>query len=59
MQQEIIRSRFLAALIKIRPSWENEKQFTKILSKMEKGKDLKKKEFDKIYCILREQGQRS
>lgn len=57
MEQKLVISRFLAAVGKTRSSWENDKQFTKILRKMEKGKNLKKKEFNKLYFILRERGQ--
>jgi hypothetical protein len=56
MEQQLILSKFLSALEKTRPNWESEKQFTRILKKMEKGKNLKKKEFEKLYFILRERG---
>ena len=56
MEQELLNS-FLSAVIKTRKSWNNDKQFQKIAEKMEKGKNLKRKEFEKVYSILREQGQ--
>lgn len=48
---------FLSAVAKTRKSWNNDKQFQKIVEKMEKGKNLKRKEFEKVYSVLREQGQ--
>jgi len=56
MEQELVSS-FLSAVIKTRKSWNNDKQFQKIVEKMEKGESLKRKEFEKVYSILREQGQ--
>jgi len=56
MEQELVSS-FLSAVIKTRKSWNNDKQFQKIVEKMEKGENLKRKEFEKVYSILREQGQ--
>jgi len=56
VEQKLIISRFLATVGKTHSNWENDKQFTKIIRKMEKGKNLKKKEFDKLYFILRERG---
>jgi hypothetical protein len=56
MEQDLLTSRFLNTLRKNRENWENNKQFTKIIKKMEKGKNLKKKEFEKIYFLLRGTG---
>jgi hypothetical protein len=56
LKQEQVNS-FLGAVIKTRKSWNNDKQFQKIVEKMEKGKHLKRKEFEKVYAVLREQGQ--
>jgi hypothetical protein len=56
LEQELSNS-FLNAVIKTRKSWNNDKQFKKIVEKMEKGKNLKRKEFEKVYSMLREQGQ--
>jgi len=54
MEQTLTRARFLATLGKTRNQWKNDKQFKKIIQKMEKGKNLKKKEFDKFWSILQE-----
>jgi hypothetical protein len=32
--------------------WKHDKEFAKIVTKMEKGKNLKKKEFDKIHWFI-------
>ena len=56
MQLEQQNARFLEAVIGIRSSWEHDKEFTKIVKKMEKGKNLKKNEFAKIHWILWERG---
>jgi len=56
MQLEQQNARFLAAIIKIRPRWEHDKEMNKIVKKMEKGKGLKKKEFAKIHWVLWERG---
>jgi len=57
LEQELLNSRFLRAIMKTRRSWENDKQFSKIVKKMQKGKNLKRKEFDQVYFLLRERGQ--
>jgi hypothetical protein len=56
MQLEQQNARFLEAVIEIRSSWEHDKEFTKIVEKMEKGKNLEKNEFAKIHWILWERG---
>ena len=48
--------KFLIALEKTRELWDNDKQFAKIVQKMQKGKNLKRKEFDKVHAHLREYG---
>ncbi len=53
MEQELVTSRFIRALKKNQISQGNNKQIAKILSKMEKGKNLKAKEFNKVYFLLR------
>jgi hypothetical protein len=55
--QELLNTRFLKALKKTCKTWENDKEFSKIVKKMEKGKNLKKKEFARVYCILWERNQ--
>jgi len=52
MEQTLTRARFLVTLGKTRNQWKNDRQFNKIMQKMEKGKNLKKKEFDKFWSIL-------
>ena len=49
-------TRFLKTIKKTRSSWEHDREFMKIVQKMEKGKNLKKNEFDKIHRILWEMG---
>ena len=46
--------KFLNALKNTRKFWDNDKHFTKIVQKMEKGKNLKRKEFDKVYTHIRD-----
>lgn len=43
---------FLRTILKNREKWEHDKQFAKIVKKMEKGKNLKKKEFAKIHWFI-------
>ena len=57
MEQEPSNPKFLRALMKTRTIWESDKQFTKIFQKMEKGKNLKREEFDRVYFMIREMGQ--
>ena len=52
--QEPLNAKFLRALEKTRILWDNDKQLTKIVQKMQKGKNLKRKEFDKVYFHIRE-----
>jgi len=52
--QEPLNAKFLRALEKTRILWDNDKQLTKIVQKMQKGKNLKRKEFDKVYFYIRE-----
>ena len=49
---EPLNVKFLRALEKTRKLWVNDKQFAKIVKKMEKGKNLKRKEFDKVHTHL-------
>jgi hypothetical protein len=44
---------FLSVLNKTRLKWHNDKKFAKIVKKMEKGKNLKRKEFDEVYTRIR------
>ncbi len=52
---EALNGKFLATLEKVRIACYDDKQLAKIMAKMQKGKNLKKKEFAKIYFLLREQ----
>jgi len=47
-----LNDRFLETLINNRASWENEKEFSKVVKKMEQGKNLKLNEFNKFRWIL-------
>lgn len=47
---------FLNAIIKNREDWKHNKEFAKIVEKMQKGRNLKKKEFAKIHWFLWEKG---
>jgi hypothetical protein len=46
--------RVLNTLKKTRKLWSNDKQFSKIVEKMQKGKNLKTKEFNAVQSYLRE-----
>ena len=45
--------KFLNALKKTRKFWSNDKHFMKIFQKIQKGKNLKRNEFDKVQYYLR------
>ena len=49
---EPITDRFLETLRKNQTNWQNDKEFAKIVKKMEKGKNLKKNEFAKVQWTL-------
>ena len=53
MEKEPENAMFLRILKKTRSRWYNDKQFAKIVRKMEKGKKLRGKEFDKVYMHIR------
>jgi len=48
-QQKVL---FLNVLIKNREDWKHNKEFAKIVEKIQKGKQLKKKEFTKIHWFI-------
>jgi hypothetical protein len=50
--------KFLNALKNTRKFWDNDKHFTKIVQKMEKGKNLKRDEFYKVQFYLQKGYQR-
>jgi hypothetical protein len=52
-EEEPLNVKFLRALEKTRSMWYNDKQLAKIIKKMERGKNLKRKEFDKVYMHIR------
>jgi hypothetical protein len=52
-----LNDRFLETLRKTQSNWQNDKEFAKIVEKMEKGKNLKQKEFSKVQWILWQRGQ--
>ena len=47
---------FLDVLLKNHNDWKYNKEFTKIVEKIKKGKQLKKKEFTKIHWFIWEKG---
>ena len=53
VEKELENVMFLRALEKTRLKWHNDKKFAKIVKKMEKGKNLKRKEFDEVYTRIR------
>ncbi len=56
MKHETTPDRFLETLNKRKSKWQNDKEFAKIIEKMEKGKNLKKKEFTKVQWLFWEIG---
>jgi hypothetical protein len=52
-EKESLNIKFLRVLDKTRSKWYNDKQLAKIVQKMEKGKNLKRKEFDRVYTHIR------
>jgi len=51
-----LNSRILKTFTKTHKNWENDKQLAKIVKKIEKGKNLKKKEFSKVYWAIWKKG---
>lgn len=56
MECEPPTDRFLKALRKNHTNWQDSKELEQIVRKMEKGKNLKKKEFSKVQWLLWEIG---
>jgi hypothetical protein len=56
MQLQQQKALLLNVLIKNREEWKHNKEFAKIVEKMKKGKQLKKKEFSKIHWFIWEKG---
>ncbi len=59
MEHEPLTERFLETLRKNQTNWQNNREFAKIVKKMETGKNLKKNEFSKVQGVLWEIGHRS
>ena len=55
MKHEPSTDRFLETLRKTQTNWQD-KELAQIVKKMEKGKNLKKKEFSKVHWVLWENG---
>jgi hypothetical protein len=53
IEKESLNIRFLRVLEKTRSNWYNDRQFAKIVQKMKQGKNLKRKEFDRVYMHIR------
>ena len=51
-EKEPLNIQFLRVLQKTRSKWCYDKKFAKIVQKMEKGKKLKRREFDKVYLHI-------
>ena len=51
-EKEPLKIQFLRVLQKTRSKWCYDKKFAKIVQKMEKGKKLKRKEFDQVYLHI-------
>jgi hypothetical protein len=56
VQLEQQNARFLNVILKNREDWKHNKEFAKIVEKMQRGKHLKKKEFTKIHWFIWEKG---
>ena len=56
LQLEQHNSQFLNVIMKNREDWKYNKEFVKIVEKMQRGKQLKKKEFTKIHWFIWEKG---
>ena len=52
IQLQLQNARFLETIRKTRTDWKQDKELSKIVKKMEKGKNLRKKEFAKIHWFL-------
>jgi hypothetical protein len=51
-----LNGKLLKPLLKNHKSWEKDRELTKIVNKMEKGKNLKKKEFARVYWMIWKRG---
>jgi hypothetical protein len=51
-----LNGKLLKTLLENHKSWEKDRELTKIVNKMEKGKNLKKKEFSRVYWMIWKRG---
>ena len=51
-----LNNKLLETLLENNKSWEKDRELTKIVNKMEKGKNLKKKEFSRVYWLIWKRG---
>jgi len=56
VQLEEQKALFLNVILKNREDWKHNKEFAKIVEKMQRGKNLKKNEFAKIHWFIWEKG---
>ena len=56
LQLEQQHTMFVNVLVKNHEKWKHNKEFAKIVEKMQRGKQLKKKEFAKIHWFIWEKG---
>jgi hypothetical protein len=56
IEHESIAERFLNTLRKTQKTWQKDKEFATIFQKIEKGKNLKAKEFLRVQSLLWEIG---
>jgi hypothetical protein len=56
VEYESLNDRFLETLRKTQTNWQKDKEFVKIVQKLEKGKNLKSKEFSRVQWLLWEIG---
>ena len=51
-----LNNKLLETLLENNKSWEKDRELTKIVNKMEKGKSLEKKEFSRVYWLIWKRG---
>jgi hypothetical protein len=51
-----LNSKLLKTLLKNHKSWEKDRELTKIVNKMERGKNLQKNEFSRVYWMIWKRG---
>jgi hypothetical protein len=55
-EQVLMTNRFLETLRRNKKKWQNNKEFVKIVEKMQNGKNLKREEFSKVQWLFWEIG---